>query len=339
MNTMQANSTGAGGSGNAGMVRFFDVPAPGRFHSLSADTDDWESFVLVLEMRNEGMYPECVVVPGSMDVRKGGPDDLLIKHPDYEKCWFLDLSQVRTIRADALLPGFAALTGMELSRIRHELELYRNETESGDYRYGPPFIGETDSRRRCHADLGALMETADKEAANRYWTRLASSFLIEPGLGGGVRGSRHSGIFDYLSKRAEMDFESASECSHSLKSGAERSLPVTGLMSFLQVPLKPIRREGIALTFTPVPGELPGGDAGFVCVEIDFEENRIVVEAICEANPGAFDGIQLRRCSDGFVIGTIRGGRMVAALVPELEKGIYFARPGDVPLKGEWEQH
>ena len=92
------------------------------------------------------------------------------------------------------------------------------------------------------------------------------------------------------------------------------------------------------MSFAPEADALPGGESGFLVVEIRFEEEKILSEAICGTNPGAFDGIQLRRCSDRLVIGTIRDGRMEAELVPELEKGIYFARPGDIPLKGKWEE-
>ena len=340
MNMKNYTSNNPIDGGKPGPARFFDTPAPGQFHSLAAETDDWESFVLVLKIQKEGMYPECIVVPGSMDVRKGGPDDLLIKHPDYRECWFLDFSQVRSIRADALLPGFAVLSDEELSRIKHELMLYRREEESGTYRYGLPFIGENDSRRRYHADLGTLMETADKEAADRYWRRLASSFQIEPRRDD--PSDRHSSFFDYLSKAAERGF-SSSESRRSMFSTPSESKP--GLMfcisdfSFLHEDEKKRRGpENVELSFTPEAGELQGGESGFITVEIRFEEEKIMAEAVCEANPGIFDGIQLRRCSDRFLIGTIRNGKMEASLVPELEKGIYFARPGDVPLSGKWEK-
>ena len=344
MNTMNSTSNNSNGGVKPGPARFFDTPAPGQFHSLALDTDDWESFVLVLEMRTGGMYPECEVVPGSMDVRKGGPDDLLIRHPDYEECWFLDLSQVRTVRADALLPGFAALTESELIRIRRELELYREKKESGRYLFGLPFIGETDSRRGYHANLGTLMENANKEAATRYWRRLASSFRIEPKKAGddvSVSG-RRPGIFDFLSKRKER--ESSSERRESglmPQSGlAEMGLlySISEISFLCNKETKRRGRELVELSFTPEAGELPGGEKGFILVGILFEEERIIVETVCETNPGVFDGIQLRRCSDRFVIGTILDGQMEADLVPEMEKGIYFARPGDIPLKGKWEE-
>ena len=355
MNTMNSTSNNPSG-GKPGPARFFDTPAPGQFHSLVADTEDWESFVLVLEMRTGGMYPECEVVPGSMDVRKGGPDDLLIKHPDYEECWFLDLSQVRTVRADALLPGFAALPEPELFRIRQELKLYREKKESGMYLYGLPFIGETDSRRDYHASLGTLMEIADKEAASRYWRRLASSFRIEPKKdddasvaardNGRIGDGRHANVrfADYLAKHIDRKskFRSIRREARLKPSPSE---PKMGLMycisafsSLLDDKIKPYRGESIELTFTPAAGELPGCESGFINVEVRFEEEKIMAEAFCEANPGAFDGIQLRRCSDRLVIGTIRNGRLEAELIPDLEKGIYFARPGDIPLKGKWEE-
>ena len=363
MNTKNANSHGSSNGGKPGMSRFFDTPAPGQFHSMSVETEDWESFVLVLEIRTDGMYPECLVVPGSMDVLKGGPDDLLFKHPDYGDCWFLDLSQARTVRADALLPGFAALPEPELVRIRQELAFYQQKKESGMYLYGPPFIGETDSRRDYHASLGTLMEIADKEAANRYWRRLASSFRIEPrrddasvGVRDNGKGAdgRRSRFFDILSKREER--ESSSERKKSAAAGERarpedrRGLkPQSGLemglmfsisdMAFLSNDkTKRHGQENIELSFTPEADERPGGESDFISVEIRFEEEKILSEVISEANPGAFDGIQLRRCSDRLVIGTIRNGRMEAELIPELEKGIYFAWPGDVPLKGKWEE-
>ena len=351
MNMMNSTSNNSSGGRKPGPARFFDTPAPGQFHSLAADTEDWESFVLVLDMQTGGMYPECMVVPGSMDVRKGGPDDLLIKHPDYEECWFLDLSQVRTVRADALLPGFAALTEAELLRIRRELMFYRGKKESGRYLYGLPFIGETDSRRGYHANLGRLMETADKEAATRYWRRLASSFRIEPkrdddasvgdrDKGRGADG-RRPGFFDFHSKRSEREASLERQKSGLMpRSGLEMGLLFSlSDMAFLSNDkTKRHGREPVELSFTPEAGELPGGESGFVVVAIYFEEEKIIAEAICETNPGAFDGIQLRRCSDRLVIGTIRDGRMEAELVPDLEKGIYFARPGDLPLKGKWEE-
>ena len=356
MNMMNSTSNNSSGGRKPGPARFFDTPAPGQFHSLAADTEDWESFVLVLEMRNEGMYPECLVAPGSMDVRKGGPDDLLIRHPDYEKCWFLDLSQVRTIRADALLPGFAALTEPELLRIRRELMFYWRKKESGMFLYGLPFIGETDSRRDYHANLKLLMEIADKDAAARYWRRLASSFRLEPKKDDDASvGSRDSGrdgagrhanarFIDYLAKRIDRKSKSRS-IRREARFLPPPSEPKMGLMycisdmaSFLDDKIKPYNGKFIELTFTPEAGELPGCESGFISVAVRFEEEKIMAEAFCKASPGAFDGIQLRRCSDRLVIGTIRNGRLEAELVPELEKGIYFARPGDIPLKGKWEE-
>ena len=77
--------------GMAGPMKYYDEPAPGQFHALNADTDMWDAFVLVLDVNRQNMYTECTVVPGSMDVLQGGPDDLLIRNPDRTGFWALDL--------------------------------------------------------------------------------------------------------------------------------------------------------------------------------------------------------------------------------------------------------
>ena len=202
------------------------------------------------------------------------------------------------------------------------------------------------------------METADKEAATRYWRRLASSFRIEPkkdddksdgARDNGRKGDgKRPGIFDYLAKCIDSEKSIERRKSRSIHrkvsvkppSGAEMGLMycISDLAFRLDDEPKRHGGEPVELLFTPEAGELPGGESGFIRVEIFFEEEKILVEAFCETNPGAFDGIQLRRCSDRLVIGTIRNGRLEADLVPELEKGIYFARPGDLPLKGKWEE-
>lgn len=318
-------------------MEYFDEPAPGQFHSLSAETDMWDAFVLVLDVIPQSMYTECTVVPGSMDALKGGPDDLLIRNPDRSGFWILDFSRVRTVRADALLPGFAALTPRDLDYVRTGLELYRKEEESGEYRYGIPFIGKTDSRRTYHKDLGALVETANKEAENLYWDRLAASFRWTPGesdpgdLAAGFAESEkiadigvvaslvgEPGLIDMLSELISPSMVAARA---SLKKKTAMDLE------------KAQKRERELVFF---PEDIPGAA---ITLRFDLENGIILAEVSSgEHDKQAFEGIQLRGSSDCHVIGTIRNGSMKAELSPDfLENGIYFSRPGNVPLKGKWE--
>lgn len=316
----------------SGPMEFYDEPAPGQFHSLNADTDMWDAFVLVLEVKRQNMYTECTVVPGSMDALKGGPDDLLIRNPDRNGFWGLDFSQVGTVRADALLPGFAALTPRMLDYVRKGLELYRKEEGSGEYRYGIPFIGKTDPRRSYHKAMGALMETANREAEKLYWDRLAASFRWTPGesdpgdLAAGFTTSSETfadigvtackiGLFDMLSKLVPPPMAAARI------SPEER---------------KPAQKRERELAF--FPEDIPGAA---ITLRFDLENGTVFGEVSSGTHDKqAFEWIQLRRSPDGHVIGTIRNGSMKAELPPDFPEdgnGIYFSRPGDIPLKGKWE--
>ena len=316
--------------GMAGPVEYFDEPVPGQFHSLNAETDMWEAFVLVLDVKRQSMYTECTVVPGSMDALQGGPDDLLIRNPDRNGFWILDFSQVRTMRADALLPGFAALAPRALDRVRKALDLYRKEEASAEYRYGIPFIGETDPRRSCHRELGALMETANRDAERLYWDRLAVSFRWTPGesdpgdlAAGFTTGSEtfadigvtacKIGLFDMLSNLIPPSMAAARMSSEA----RERTQ----------------KRERKLVFF---PENIPGAA---ILLRFDMENRTILAEVSAGAqDKRMFEGIQLRRSPDGHVLGTIRNGSMKAESAPDCsETGIYFSRPGDVPLKGKWE--
>ena len=327
--------------GMAGSMNYFVEPAPGQFHPLSAETDMWDAFVLVLEVNRQSMNTDCTVVPGSMDALQCGPDDLLIRNPDRNGVWFLDLSQVRTVSADALLPGFAAFAPRDLDYVRRGLELYRKEEDSEEYRYGIPFIGKTDSRRTYHKDLVALVETANEEAERRFQDRLAASFRWTPG------------IFDPRGLAAGFDESAKTAFRENVACFSGNLVGKTGLSGIIaDLFLSPVAAARVSpekekaeerakaqkrerkLSF--FPEDIPGAA---ISLRFDLENGTVLAEVSSGAHDKrAFEGIQLRSSPDGHVLGTIRNGSMKAELPPDsLENGIYFSRPGDVPLKGKWE--
>ena len=323
-------------------MEYFDEPAPGQFHSLAADTDMWDAFVLVLNVNRQSMNTECTVVPGSMDALKGGPDDLLIRNPDRNGVWILDFSQVRAVLADALLPGFAALAPRDMDYVRKGLDLYRKKEESAEYRFGIPFIGKTDSRCTYHKDLGALVETANEEAERRFQDRLAASFRWTPGT------------FDPLPAAGFDEFEKTA-FRENVACFSGNLVGKTGLAGMIaDLFLSPVaaarasqekekaeaearaRAQKRARELSFFPEDFPGAA---ISLRFDLENGTIFAEVSSGGHDKrAFEGIQLRSSPGGHLLGTIRNGSMKAELTPDfLENGIYFSRPGDVPLKGKWE--
>jgi hypothetical protein len=57
-----------------------------------------------------------------------------------------------------------------------------------------------------------------------------------------------------------------------------------------------------------------------------------------ESDQSSFDGIQLRRTSDGDLIGEIHRGRLKKEFRVDFSKdSIYFASSANTPLNGKWE--
>lgn len=138
--------------------------------------------------------------------------------------------------------------------------------------------------------------------------------------------------FDRIKSRMRED--AAEEKKEMSDAGLE---PAAGEKDLRMVDLSAVgRRETISLIFRP--DDIP------CLLEVSWSraEGRMDVRALRRgdgpADPGAFDGIQLRRTSDGDLVGEIRGGVLSAEFRETSVDGIYFSRAGNIPIRGTWEK-